>query len=201
MKRAVRVLALALLTFTACRTTTQASARTASASFERELTADTRVATNAEAGVEALVFDFPRQKLIGLGGKVSSWLGWLDARSPKGAIESVQNLGSEGAVVAVSLHGGPDVPCLLDPSLERSAVPFEALSKEALAEAQKAFQGTLHRSRVTGFSITIGQTELNGPEIDVGAKECRLGRDFLAQLVVLLPNRGRQPLLILVPKE
>lgn len=201
MQRAVRVLALALLAFSACRTTTQAGARTASASFERELAGDARITQSAEAGVEALVFDFPRKKLIGLGGKVSSWLGWLDARSPRGAIESVQNLSADGAAVSVSLHGGPPLACSLDPSLETSTFPFEALSPEGLAELDKAFGGMPHRSRATGLSITIGQTELKGPVVDVGAKECRIGVDFLGQLVVLLPNHGHQPLLILVPKE
>lgn len=177
------------LAFTSCTTTTKASARTAKAiELRNEVTT-----FSSEPDTDALVFDFSRGKVLALTGRVSSWLGWLDERSPKGTVESVQNLGEPDApAIALRIGDGKDVPCSLAPTQPRTSLSrelFDAKLLEGVSNTLDGVQLSLATSDLGTFSVALDGTQ------------CIAGMDVLSKLVVVVPQRGRQPLLILVPRE
>jgi hypothetical protein len=184
----VRIVLFLALAASSCTTTTSASARKASAIELRNEATSFSTADD----VDALVFDFPRQKVLSLSGRVSSWLGWLDERSPRGTVESLPNAGELAApIVDFKIGDGKLVPCALAPQQPRTTLPrdiFDARLLEGVSDALEGVQLSIATSEVGTFTVSLGA-------------QCVVGADVLSKLVVLVPQRGRQPLLILVPHE
>lgn len=190
-----RIAPALVLALTACQTTTR-SAPPPKAAWEAPLTANTPISAKASTETaEALVFDFPKQRLVGLSGRTNTWLRWLDERAPKASIESLPNVGA-GETVAVGLKVGDgiEVVCTLDPSKARTTLPpsiFEA----------KLLEGVPPAGPLNGVSLAFGQTQLGTYSVALEAGVCTVGADVLSKVVVLLAVHGRQPLLFLVEHE
>ena len=139
----------------------------------------------------AVVLDFPRRRVLGLDASTAGWLRWLDARSPKGKLESLPRVAPMTVKSDVGDRRG--VFTQLTSTVRRSqfpAVMFDA--------------ALVHDGQVSGLHLQLGETTF-GP-LDVDARDdltasARLGMDVLQNVVLLLPNDPNQGVWLLVPRE
>ncbi|MBL8909197.1 MAG: hypothetical protein JNM17_00700 [Archangium sp.] len=190
-----RIAPALVLALSACQTTTR-SAPPPKAAWEAPLAAGTPISIKASTETtEALVFDFPKHRLVGLSGKTNTWLRWLDERAPKASIESLPNVGAEGAVaVGLKVGDGIEVVCTLDPAKERTILPPSIFDSKLL-------EGVPPSGPLNGVSLGFGQSQLGSYSVSLEAGVCTIGADVLSKVVVLLAVHGRQPLLFLVEHE
>ena len=160
-----------------CQTTVKSRPAKLAQLFDEALPADAALAVPAPGGtVDAVAFDFPRARKVGLQGRLAGWLSWLDERSPRGAVESLPNVGTAGVEVD-ALVNDVVVRCRLDSATAASAAP-----------------------NVTGrATVKLGETSF---DVALGAAPtCVLGRDVLGQAVLVVPTRPAFPVLLMVPRE
>lgn len=144
----------------------------------------------------AVVLDFPRRRLVSLGGKLNTWLRWLDERAQQSVVESLPRAGPrDGALYVKARPGdGRDAVARLDTTATATAFSTALFEPQLLAG----------RTKLEGVHVRLGESEFGPLNIDVAAMEGRegtLGLDLLGRVVLLLPCAGNQPLWVMTPRE
>jgi hypothetical protein len=142
----------------------------------------------------ALAIDFRRHQVNGLGGKLNTWMQWMDERSPGASVEAMPNLGSRDAILVKARIGdGKEVVCAFDFTRARSAMATTLFDATVL--------GT-NTTTLPGLHVRLGETDFGPLEVDLRAEpECTLGLDVLGQTVLVVPLQGKQPVWLMVASE
>lgn len=154
---------------------------------------DGRLAVRGLVEQGAVVLDFPRRRLLALGGGEMTWLRWLDERSPRGQLEGVARAG-DGVLVKTRAGDLPDVVTLVDTSSLRTAYARELFDPKLVVN-----------ERIPGLFVRIRESEFGPLEAELlppdAGVQGRLGMDVLSGLVVLVPMHAMAPIWFMTPRE
>lgn len=140
---------------------------------------------------QALVLDFPRNRVLGLDASREGWLRWLDARAPHGKLESLPRVGP--MTVKADVGDRKNVFTQLSSTTRTSIFPSALFDPSLVAS-----------NRVPGLHLSLGETDVGPLTVDVSADlsaEGRLGMDVLRDVVLLIPNDPNQGVWLLQPRE